>query len=235
MVARDVALAVETGARLHVAHLSTAGAVAQVRKAKIVGLDVSCEVTPHHVALVDEQVDHGGTPDPDRKMNPPLREASDRDALVAAIREGIVDAIATDHAPHPKAKKDAGFVDAPNGVIGLETALPVMYTTLVGEGEIDLPRLVELMSTNPAKLLGIPGGSLRPGSPADVAVLDVETWYEVDASKFLSLSRNTPFKSWSVRGRAVMTIVGGTVVHAHGGIATHAAGHDGKRWTAKVG
>lgn len=234
MVARDIAIAADVGARLHVAHLSTAGAARLVRKAKIEGLPVSCEVTPHHLALVDGAVDRDGVPDPNYKMNPPLRESSDREALLLAIRDGTIDAIATDHAPHPKAQKDLGFLRAPNGVIGLETALPVMYTTLVRqEGAADLSRLVELMSTKPARLLGIPGGTLAPGSPADVAVLDLESLYEIDPATFRSGSRNTPFTRWSVWGRAVLTFVGGKPVHAAGNLV-HAHAPDGT-WTAKIG
>jgi dihydroorotase len=209
MVARDITLAALTGGRLHIAHVSTAGSVDLLRQAKRRGLRVTGEACPHHVSLTDEAV---CTFDPNFKMNPPLRTERDREALVEGLLDGTIDAIASDHAPHSREKKEVEFQDAPNGVIGLETTVPVVVTELLGRRGMKLPRLVELLSTGPARILGIPAGSLAPGAAADVTVLDLETPWTI-GPEFRSRSANSPFVGWDVRGRAVWTIVGGRVVY----------------------
>jgi dihydroorotase len=191
--------------------VSTEGAVALVRAARGQGIRVTCEVTPHHLALTDEACLGFDTA---TKMNPPLRTERDRMALFQGLADGTVDAIASDHAPHHADEKGVEFSRAPFGVIGLETALPIVLDRLVRKGIIGLPRLVELMSVNPAKILGLPGGTLKPGSPADVTILDLERPVTIDPGRFRSLSRNTPFAGWNLTGSAVATIVGGTVVHS---------------------
>ncbi|MEZ0230234.1 MAG: dihydroorotase [Planctomycetota bacterium] len=210
MVARDITLAEITGAKLHIAHVSTRGSVELVRRAKARGTKVTCEAAPHHFSLTDEAV---RSFDPNFKMNPPLRTADDVQAIIDGLKDGTVDAIASDHAPHSHEAKSVEFQDAPNGVLGLETNVPVAYTRLVEERGLSLARLVELMSTGPARILGIPAGTLSPGSAADVTVLDLETPWVIDVDAFRSKSRNCPFGGWSVRGRAIYTLVGGKVVH----------------------
>ena len=210
MVSRDLSVAAEAGGRMHIAHISTAGGVDLVRQAKKRGVRVTCEATPHHVALTEEACI---TYDTNTKMNPPLRTEADRQAVVRGLKDGTVDAIATDHAPHHVDEKEVEFARAPFGVIGLETAVPVVLDRLVRKGTIGLPRLVELMSVNPARILGVPGGTLKPGSPADVTVLDPERQVEIDPGKFRSLSRNTPFAGWRLRGAPAVTIVAGKVVY----------------------
>ncbi|HKO58492.1 MAG TPA: dihydroorotase [Thermoanaerobaculia bacterium] len=207
LVARDVILARITGAHLHIAHLSTAGAVNAVREARAQGVNVTCEVTPHHIALGDDAVQSFST---NLKMNPPLRSEEHREAVIAGIADGTVDAIATDHAPHHFDEKNVEFDLAPFGVIGLETAFPVCYEHLVIAGHIDLTRLVDLMSCGPARIFNLPGGSLAPGKPGDVTILDLDAPYEA-AQPFFSKAANSPFLGRTFRGRAVTTIVGGTV------------------------
>jgi dihydroorotase len=207
LVARDVILARITGAHLHIAHLSTAGAVDAVREARAQGVNVTCEVTPHHIALGDDAVQSFST---NLKMNPPLRSPEHREAVIAGIADGTVDAIATDHAPHHFDEKNVEFDLAPFGVIGLETAFPVCHEHLVRAGHIDLARLVDLMSCGPARIFNLPGGSLAPGKPGDVTILDLDAPYAV-AQPFFSKAANTPFLGRTFRGRAVTTIVGGTV------------------------
>jgi dihydroorotase len=209
MVARDVALARLTGGRLHVAHVSTAGAVALVRAAKAEGLPVTAEVTPHHLFLTEEAVAGYGT---NAKMAPPLRARADVDALRAALADGTIDAIATDHAPHHHDEKEVEFDQAANGVVGLETALPLALR-LVAEGVLPLPALVARMTTGPARILGLPAGTLAPGAPADLTLVDPERRWRVDARAFRSKSRNTPFDGWEMTGRAVAVLVDGRLVH----------------------
>ncbi len=209
MVARDITLAALTGGSLHIAHCSTAGSVDLVRQAKRRGLKVTCEACPHHFSLTDQAV---CSFDPNFKMNPPLRTQQDLEALVEGLLDGTIDAIASDHAPHSREKKEVEFQDAPNGVIGLETMVPVSVTKLLVERGMKLPRLIELLSTGPARILGLPAGTLAPGAPADVAVLDLETAYTVEP-RFRSRSSNCPFVGWQVRGRAMWTVVGGRVVY----------------------
>jgi len=209
MVARDIALARLTGGRLHVAHLSTAGAVALVRDAKADGLPVTAEATPHHLFLTEESVAGYGT---NAKMAPPLRTRADVDALRAALADGTIDALATDHAPHHVDEKDVEFEHAANGIVGLETALPLALR-LVSEAVLDLPTLVARMTTGPAGVLRLPAGTLAPGAPADVTLVDPERRWRVEARSFRSKGRNTPFEGWDMTGRAVAVFVGGRVVH----------------------
>jgi dihydroorotase len=205
MVARDVILARATGGHLHIAHLSTAGAVDAVRGARAAGVKVTCEVTPHHIALSDEIVQSFST---DLKMNPPLRSEEHRRALLDGIADGTVDAIATDHAPHHFDEKHVEFDLAPFGVIGLETAFGVCYEHLVLSRVIKLPRLIDLLSTGPARVFGLPGGTLRPGSIGDVALIDLESHYQVTNS-FRSKASNSPFIGRALQGLVVATVVGG--------------------------
>jgi dihydroorotase len=207
LVARDVILARLTKAHLHIAHLSTAGAIDAVRMARRSGVNVTCEVTPHHLMLTDEMLQSFST---NLKMNPPLRSAEHRDALLEGIADGTVDAIATDHAPHHFDEKNVEFDLAPFGVIGLETAFAVCYDTLVRRKVIDLARLIELMSTGPARVFRLPGGSLRRGGIGDVTLLDVEGSTDVK-TPFVSKAVNSPFTGMSLRGRVAATIVGGVV------------------------
>jgi len=210
MVARDVILARVTGAHLHIAHLSTAGAVDAVRNARAAGVRVTCEVTPHHIALSDEAVQSFST---NLKMNPPLRSPEHREAIVAGIADGTVDAIATDHAPHHFDEKNVEFDLAPFGVIGLETAFSVCHERLVRKKVIGLSRLIELMSSGPARIFRLPGGTLAAGAPGDVALLDLDATLTV-AAPFQSKAANSPFIGEKLRGRAVTTIVGGVVKYS---------------------
>lgn len=215
MVARDLLLLEETGGRYHVAHLSTARSLRLVREARARGLAVTCEVTPHHLVLTDQAVIESGF-DSRWKMNPPLRAAADLEALREGLADGSIDAIASDHAPHTADEKALEFELAPFGIVGLETTLPLCLDRLVGAGVIGLPRLVELLSTGPARVLGLPGGTLAPGAPGDVTVIDLEREVDVAAARFRSKSGNTPFEGWRLRGAAAATVVGGRVVYRAG-------------------
>ncbi len=210
MVQRDILLAEYTQGSVHIAHLSTARSADLVRRAKESRIQVTCEVTPHHLTLTDEAL---ASYDTNSKMNPPLRAESDRRALLAAIADGTVDAIATDHAPHHADEKCVEFSRAPFGVVGLETAVSIALDRLVHAGVVKLPRLVELMASGPARILRLDKGTLRPGSDADVTVLDLEREVKVEPMSFASKSANTPFGGWTLRGGPVMTIVGGRIVH----------------------
>jgi dihydroorotase len=210
MVERDVLLAELTGGRVHVAHLSAAASVDAVRRGKARGVRVTAEATPHHLFLTDEAVRETGY-DTNTKMNPPLRSEADREAVVAGLRDGTIDCVATDHAPHTVDDKKVEFDQAANGVVGLETAVALCLDRLVGAGLVELPHLVALLSANPARVLGLPGGTLAPGSPADITVLDLAKKRQVDPSRFESRSRNTPFGGWILKGWPAMTIVGGRV------------------------
>ena len=215
-VGRDVALAEETDARLHVAHVSTAGAVEVIRRAKDRGVRVTAEAAIHHLTLSEacllERDDEGIlTFDTSYKMNPPLRSADDVAALREGLCDGTIDCIVSDHAPHPLEAKQVAFTEAAFGVIGLETTLAVVVTELIAPGVITWPEAVLLLSTNPAHVLGIPGGTLEVGSPADVTVIDPDCEWTIDASAFHSLCRNTPFDGKAVKGKAACTIVGGEV------------------------
>jgi len=209
MVARDIALAELTGGRLHVAHVSTAASVAMIRDAKRRGLRVSAEATPHHLFLTDEAVAEYDT---NAKMAPPLRTRTDVDALRAALADGTIEAIATDHAPHHVDEKDCEFDRAANGVVGLETALG-LGLRLVTEGVLELPILIARMSVGPARLLGLDAGTLKAGTAGDLAIVDPERRWKVAARSFRSKSRNTPFDGWDLQGRVVATFVGGALVH----------------------
>jgi dihydroorotase len=208
-IARDIMLCRQTGARVHIAHISTAGAVNLVREAKREGLPVTCEVTPHHLALTDAAVVGFDT---NTKMSPPLRAEEDRAALIEAALDGSIDAIATDHAPHHMDEKMLEYDHAPFGVIGLETALGVVLGALYHNGKANLDHVLRLMSAGPARTFGLPGGTLAPGAPADITIFDPEAEWSVDPARFKSKSRNTPFAGWTLRGRVVATLVGGRKV-----------------------
>ncbi|MEK8036102.1 MAG: dihydroorotase, partial [candidate division NC10 bacterium] len=209
MVARDIALAELTGAHVHIAHLSTAGAVRLVRDGKARGVRVTAEVTPHHLLLTDEAVrDY----DPNTKMQPPLRSTRDVEAVLEGLLDGTIDCVATDHAPHALSEKEGEFAEAASGVVGLETAVPLLLDRLVRPGRLDLSTFVARMSSGPARVLGLPGGSLAPGAAADITILDLERPFTVDPAAFHSRSRNTPFRGVTGTGAPIMTIVGGTVV-----------------------
>jgi dihydroorotase len=209
MVARDIVLAELTGAHLHIAHLSTAGAARMVREAKARGVRVTAEAAPHHLLLTDEAV-RGW--DPNTKMAPPLRGKRDVEALLEALADGTIDCIATDHAPHATSEKEDEYAVAANGVVGLETAVPALLDRLVRPGIIDLPTLVTRLSSAPARLLNLPGGSLAPGAAGDVTILDLDQPWTVDPARFRSRARNTPFAGWTGIGAPWMTIVGGVPV-----------------------
>ena len=210
MVQRDILLAEYTGGAVHIAHMSTARSADLVRHAKAAGIRVTCEVTPHHIALTDEAV---AGYDTHAKMNPPLRAEADRVGLLAAIADGTVDAIATDHAPHNADEKCVEFSRAPFGVVGLETAVSICLDRLVHGGVIGLPKLVELLSCGPAAILRLDKGSLKEGADADITVIDLTREVVVAPRSFVSKSVNTPFAGWTLRGGPVMTIVGGRIVH----------------------
>jgi dihydroorotase len=208
MVFRDLELARLTGGRLHVMHVSARGSVALIRRAKAQGLNVTAETAPHYFTLTDEAVRGYNT---NAKVNPPLRTAADVVAIKEGLRDGTLDAIASDHAPHGPLEKDVEFSEAAFGLIGLETTLGLTLK-LVHEGVISLMQAVALMSTHPARILGVPGGTLTVGAPADVTLIDLSKEWTVDVRDFASKSRNCPFDGWSLKGKAVMTIVGGEVV-----------------------
>jgi len=202
-------LAELTGAHLHVAHISTAGAVRLVRDAKARGVRVTAEVTPHHLLLTDEVV---RSYDSNYKMAPPLRGKRDLEACLEALVDGTIDCVATDHAPHALSEKEGEFAEAANGIVGLETAVPLLLDRLVRPGALDLPTLVTRLSTGPARLLNLPGGSLAPGAAADVTILDLERSWTVDPATFRSRGRNTPFAGLTGTGAPWMTLVGGVKV-----------------------
>jgi len=215
MVARDVTLAGLTGGHVHIAHMSARGSLAAVRAGKARGVTVTCEVAPHHFTLTDEALRSPVQYDTNTKMNPPLREAADVEALLEGIGDGSVDAIATDHAPHHADEKLVEFDQAPFGIVGLETCVPLVFERLVHTGRIPLRRLVELLSVNPARILRRPGGSLAPGSTADITILAPEARITIRARELRSKSKNTPFDGWELRGVAAATIVGGRTVFTH--------------------
>jgi dihydroorotase len=208
-VIRDILLAEFTGGRLHLQHISTRYGVEAIRAAKARGVRVTGEASPHHLLLTDEAVDGYRT---EAKMNPPLRSEADREAVQQGLKDGTLDMVATDHAPHHYDEKEAAFADAPNGIVGLETSLGLIYGHLVEGGLIDLPTMVDRMSVAPARVFKLPGGTLKIGSPADVTIFDPNGEWEVDPATFLSKSRNTPFTGWKLRGKPCYTIVGGRLV-----------------------
>ena len=226
MVQRDILLAEMTGAHLHVAHVSAAGSVRAIREARARGVRVTAEATPHHFTLTDQAVagvppaspptQPAGEPyDTHAKMSPPLRGEGDRQAVIAALNDGAIDAIATDHAPHGGLDKQVEFAHALNGVIGLETSLSLALAA-VRAGELSLGRAVERLTLGPSRCFGLPYGTLGPASPADVIVIDAEREWKVDPQRFYSKSRNSPFAGWTLRGKVVKTFVAGKLVHEEG-------------------
>jgi dihydroorotase len=210
IVERDIELSAETGAHLHVAHISTAAALDAVSHGKARGVHVTCEVTPHHFTLTDEDI---GDYDTNAKMNPPLRSRDDREAMIQGLLDGTIDAIATDHAPHAVHEKSVEFDNAPFGIIGLETALGLAMTKLHVERQMPLSRIVALFSTNPARIARLDGrGSLKPGSHADVTIFDPEQTWLYEAAYGRSKAKNTPFDGWELRGKVIATIVSGVAV-----------------------
>ena len=207
-IARDLELCEETGCRYHVCHISTKESVALIREAKARGVNVTCETAPHYLVLCEDDLQEDGR----FKMNPPLRSAEDREALIEGLLDGTIDAIATDHAPHTAEEKSRGLAHSAMGIVGLETSFPVLYTALVRAGRLSLERLVELMSGSPRRIFRL-GGGLGPGQPADIAVIDIEKEYNIDSRTFLSKGRSTPFDGWKVRGEVLMTLKDGKAVY----------------------
>jgi len=220
---RDILLAEMTGGHVHIAHMSAWTTLEAVRQGKSRGVKVTAEVCPHHFTLTDDLLASPVPYDTNTKMNPPLREARDRDAMLAGIADGSVDVIATDHAPHHADEKNVEFDKAPFGIVGLETAVPICLDRLVGAGVIGLPRLVEMMSVNPARILNVQGGSLAPGAVADLTIIDPELRVTIDRAALKSKSKNTPYHGHTFTGGVAATIVGGRVVYAN-----HAAGWPGE-------
>ena len=213
-IVRDIILARETGAHIHIAHVSTKGGIEAIRRAKNEGINVTCEVTPHHFTLTDRNVEGYDT---NTKMAPPLRSEDHLEAIIEGIWDGTIDAIATDHAPHHADEKALEYDRAPFGITGLETGIGLAFNELVHKGVIDLARLVELCSTNPAKIFSMRDrGTLKPGSIADVTIIDPELEWTYKNSESRSKSRNSPFDDWHFTGRAVATIVSGRLVFSYG-------------------
>ena len=208
MVSRDIQLAAMTGGRLHIAHISTKESVRLVREAKDRGIDVTAEVSPHHLILTEEAV---ASYDTNAKMAPPLRSAADVQVVREALVDGTIDAIATDHAPHSPVEKEVEFDAAPNGIVGLETAVSLVLR-LVHEGKVPVDTAIYRLSVGPAQILGLQKGRLSVGADADVAIIDPQLEHEVDPTRFYSKSRNTPFSGWKLKGRVVRTIVAGKTV-----------------------
>lgn len=207
-VARDLALCKKTGCKYHVCHVSTKESLRLIREAKQEGLNVTCETAPHYLVFCeDDRQDDGRF-----KMNPPLMGAEDRQALVEGLADGTIDMVATDHAPHSKEEKSLGFDGSANGVVGLETAFPVLYTQLVLTGKVTLERLADAMAVAPRKRFGLPGGVLEPGQPADLCIWDLAQSYVIDPVAFYSKGKSTPFEGMEVVGKCKCTIVGGTIV-----------------------
>lgn len=213
MVERDVSLAELTGAHVHIAHMSARQSIRAVRYGKERGVRVTCEVAPHHFTLTDEALDGAVKYDTNLKMNPPLRETADRDAMLEGLVDGTVDVIATDHAPHHSDEKMVEFDKAPFGIVGLETAVSLVFDRLVHTGMIGLPRMIELLSTNPAKLFNLPGGTLAEGAVGDVTVLAPDKKVTIHAQQLKSKSKNTPFDGWQFRGGVLATVVAGRIVY----------------------
>lgn len=207
-IARDLQLCEKTGCRYHVCHISTAESVALIREAKSRGVRVSCETAPHYLCLCDEDLQESGG----FKMNPPIRSRSDRDALIEGLRDGTIDAIATDHAPHSAEEKAGGLKDSAMGIVGLETAFPVLYTSLVLTGKLSLNCLVNALCASPRRIFRL-GGSLAVGQKADICVIDLRKEYTIDSSNFLSKGRSTPFDGWKVRGKVRLTLKDGRIVY----------------------
>jgi dihydroorotase len=213
MVERDVSLAELTGGHVHIAHMSARQSLRAVRAGKARGVRVTCEVAPHHFILSDDALEGRVAYDTNLKMNPPLRSAADRDAMLEGLVDGSVDLIATDHAPHHLDEKLLEFDRAPFGIVGLETAVPLVFDRLVHAGHISIGRMIELLSVGPARVFGLPGGSLADGAVADVTVLAPDARVTISASELRSKSKNTPFGGWQLRGGVAATIVGGRVAY----------------------
>jgi len=218
MVERDISLAELTGAHVHIAHMSARQSLRAVRAGKQRGVQVTCEVAPHHFTLTDESLDGTVKYDTNFKMNPPLRATVDRDAMLEGIIDGSVDVIATDHAPHHVDEKMVEFDRAPFGIVGLETAVPIVFDRLVHAGRISLRRMIELLSVNPARLFSLRGGRLDEGAPADITVLAPDLSTTIEAGKLVSKSKNTPFDRWRLTGGVAATIVGGKVVYRNAAV-----------------
>jgi dihydroorotase len=214
-VERGVLLAELTGSWFHVAHMSARASLRAIRKAKEAGLRVTCEVAPHHFTLTDEALATPVAYDTNTKMNPPLREAADRDAMLDGISDGSVDAIATDHAPHHYDEKKVEYDRAPFGIVGLETAVSLALDRLVHAGRIRLSRMVELLSVNPARILNVPGGTISEGAPADLTIIAPDVKVKIEAAKLRSRSKNTPFDGWELRGGVAATLVGGRPLYVN--------------------
>jgi len=213
MVERDISLAELARAHVHIAHMSARQSLRAVRAGKDRGVNVTCEVAPHHFTLTDDSLDGAVKYDTNFKMNPPLRATADRDAMLEGIADGSVDVIATDHAPHHIDEKMVEFDRAPFGIVGLETAVSIVFDRLVRPGRISAKRMIELLSVNPARVLNLPGGRLDEGAPADITVLAPDLSTTIDAARLVSKSKNTPFDRWQLAGGVVATIVGGKVVY----------------------
>ena len=214
-VERGALLAELTGSAFHVAHMSARASLRAVRKAKEAGLRVTCEVAPHHFTLTDEALAAPVPYDTNTKMNPPLREAADRDTMLEGISDGSVDAIATDHAPHHYDEKHVEYDRAPFGIVGLETAVSLSLDRLVHAGRIRLSKMVELLSVNPARILHVPGGTLSEGAPADITIIAPDLKVTIAAAKLRSRSKNTPFDGWNLRGGVAATLVGGRPLYVN--------------------
>lgn len=212
IIERDARLARATAARYHVQHLSSAGSIEIVRRAKRDGVRITAEVSPHHLLLTHDRVQTDFGPDPLAKMNPPLRERSDIDAILEGVADGTISVLATDHAPHAAEEKDRPFEQAPMGIVGLETALALYVKALIDPGVIDWPRLIAMMTIEPARLCNLDAlalGRLEPGGPADVTVIDPHLEWQITTGELAGMSANTPFLGWTVRARPIATIVAG--------------------------
>ena len=208
-IQRDLELVRETGCGYHVCHISTKESVALIRKAKAEGLNVTCETGPHYLVLCDEDLQEDGR----FKMNPPLRSRSDREALLEGVADGTVDVIATDHAPHSAAEKEKGLSGSAMGIVGLETAFPVLYTKLVRTGMMTFEKLIQMMAVRPREIFDLPVGEIVPGAPADLCLLDTDCNWTVDPDKFVTMGRATPFAGWQVQGKNRLTVWRGEVVY----------------------
>ena len=217
-IQRDLSLVRETGCSYHVCHISTKESVALLRQAKAEGLDVTCETAPHYLLLDDSQLEEDGR----FKMNPPLRDKSDREALLEGLADGTIDMIATDHAPHSAEEKSRGLDKSAMGIVGIETAFPLLYTYLVKPGSLSLEKLVELLHTNPCRRFGVPTG-VTASAVTDFTVFDLNASYVIDPEEFQSMGRATPFAGWTVQGRCLLTVSNGKVAWSDGTLSTKGA------------
>ena len=208
-IERDCRLAEETGCRYHVCHISTKESVEVIRAAKARGVRVTCETAPHYLTLCDSDLQEDGR----FKMNPPLRSAEDRQALIDGVLDGTIDIIATDHAPHSAEEKSKGLAGSAMGIVGLETAFPVLYTKLVKTGVISLEKLIEMMSVRPREIFGIEGGEIKEGAPANLCAIDLEKQWTVNPEEFISMGRSTPFENWQLTSKNILTVLRGEIVY----------------------